>query len=300
MGDTKIEGYSLPMVRTKLDIERPLFSDKEIKTPEDVVDMLGNYMTELTYETQMLVCFDITMRPICVSLIGVGDCFSVPMPIRNILQTALLADAHHILLVHNHTGYISGTNGIKPSKEDVEVLDLLIKACRLLKVDVFDNLIIGRYKDEKTGKLTHAYYSMKEKHRKYWRKYDYTNYYGKSAKPGGVLVSSENQIEWEGSRHASWYWGIDVEKIKEYPSVTVYSESELADAVQFAKKGGLKENPYEDMGKEPVAKKETQEKKESEMQKRKPVKIPKEMAENPKYREYVKALEASGEIEVEI
>lgn len=230
------DGYVLPLVRTRLDLDIPLFSENIIKTPQDVVDLMGSYMADLAYEISAVVCFDFEMRPMCVSLIGAGDFSETPMPVRNVLQTALLSNAASIAVIHNHPDALVGQADLRASFKDVNCLNVIMKACQLMGVQFFDAIIISTYRNN--GKNVSAYYSMKEKEIKRWEKTRIDRY------DKGIIKSilvTEKFLKWDDNEDASKYWGTDVTKLDTYPQITTYSPEELKQAIELIQSGKLAE-----------------------------------------------------------
>lgn len=74
---------------------------------------------------------------------------------REVFKAAILSNSHAILVCHNHP---SGSS-IFPSCEDIKTTEILLKAGRLLGVDVLDHLIVSP---------TESAYSLRERHPQLW------------------------------------------------------------------------------------------------------------------------------------
>ena len=57
---------------------------------------------------------------------------------REVFKTALIANSYAIIVAHNHPG-----GSLKPSSEDLETTEQLIKAGKLLGVSVLDHVIVA-------------------------------------------------------------------------------------------------------------------------------------------------------------
>ena len=68
---------------------------------------------------------------------------------REVFKGALLANAHAIILAHNHP-----SGEVDPSHADKSVTEILVKAGQLLNVEVLDHVILG---------CTGSYFSFREK-----------------------------------------------------------------------------------------------------------------------------------------
>lgn len=84
-----------------------------------------------------LVLLNNSLRCIGYALIGVGTTSSVTVNVKEILQLALLSNATHIILSHNHP---SGST--KPSPDDIALTRKVKKAAALFDVELADHIII--------------------------------------------------------------------------------------------------------------------------------------------------------------
>jgi DNA repair protein RadC len=71
-------------------------------------------------------------------IISVGDLARVQMLAREAFKAAILANASGLILAHNHPAPSSS----KPSPQDVCVTQRLIRAGRILGIDVLDHIIV--------------------------------------------------------------------------------------------------------------------------------------------------------------
>ena len=71
-------------------------------------------------------------------LIGIGIQDSVMVHPREVFRLAICVAAHSIILTHNHPG-----GDPTPSESDIRVNRDMIRAGRLLKIDILDHIVIG-------------------------------------------------------------------------------------------------------------------------------------------------------------
>lgn len=88
-------------------------------------------------------------------LISIGTLEGTILHPREVLRPAICDGAVDIIILHNHP-----SNDIKPSGLDLVVTENMIKACRLLHIELRDSLIF-----DKKGN----YYSIKRKHGDLWK-----------------------------------------------------------------------------------------------------------------------------------
>ena len=227
--ETTKDGVVLPIITTKLELNKPLFLEKSFKKPREIIEHFGDYMADLSNEYGILICFDSGMYPICATILGVGSPTSVDMPVRNIIHTALLANATYLVLLHNHPGAYETVNNVKPSKKDIKLIDGIQKCCRMMGMLLYDSIIVGNKRKE--SDVLPGYYSMREKkfHRLHKKK-QILKYENRLA----FLGYDEESLEWgrkgEKENDASDYWGFDIDK-NYGQTITTYSDSELKEVL---------------------------------------------------------------------
>lgn len=84
-----------------------------------------------------LVLLNNSFRCIGYALIGVGTTGTVAVNVKEILQLALLSNATHIILSHNHP-----SGSLKPSSTDIALTKQVKKAAALFDVELADHIII--------------------------------------------------------------------------------------------------------------------------------------------------------------
>ena len=72
------------------------------------------------------------------TLAAYGSLYDIIIDTRNVFRAAILANAQGIILAHNHP-----SGDTVPSKEDIYVTETLIRAAKLLGMEVLDHVIIG-------------------------------------------------------------------------------------------------------------------------------------------------------------
>jgi len=83
-------------------------------------------------------------------LVSVGGLTGTIVDVRNILQTALKANACSVILAHNHP---SGNQN--PSDADIQITRRVNEAAKIMDIQVLDHLIL----------LTEGYYSFADEGR---------------------------------------------------------------------------------------------------------------------------------------
>ena len=95
-------------------------------------------------ETLVVMCLDEDRRLITAARVAVGTVDMVPCHPAILFRAALLCDASHILIAHNHP-----SGDPTPSKPDIETTRILEAGARLLGIGFVDHLVLthsGRYR----------------------------------------------------------------------------------------------------------------------------------------------------------
>lgn len=119
----------------------------QIKTGDDVYNLVKDDMEDLLQEKFMAVYLDIKNKVIDKKVIFVGTVNSSSITPRDVFREGVKLNSVSIILVHNHPA-----GSINPSYEDVYLTNEFIKLGRMMGISVIDHLIIGK----------NNYYSFRE------------------------------------------------------------------------------------------------------------------------------------------
>lgn len=140
----------LNVVSIRLVEEQPLMSKTPIQSPEDAVELLGEYLCGLDREVLCVVNLRTDGKPASCNFVSMGavnECIAHP---REIFKSAILSNATSMILLHSHP-----SGNLKPSKEDIVITDRMLKLSELLGIPLVDHIIVGGKND--------SYFSFKEK-----------------------------------------------------------------------------------------------------------------------------------------
>lgn len=114
--------------------------DSTINSPDKVLSVARDFlrMHEDSEEHAYMLCLNTKLVLTSVFQISHGTVNSAMMGAREIFQKALLANAVHIIVLHNHP-----SGDCNPSIEDIKVTERLVKAGEIVGVSVMDHVIIG-------------------------------------------------------------------------------------------------------------------------------------------------------------
>jgi len=124
---------------------------KKITSSKDASEFMRPYFDEVMddHEEVKILHLSRSNHIVNVHHASVGDVNGCLIPIKLILQQALVIKCSGILAFHNHP---SGT--LKPSAMDIQVTKKLRDACKLLELPLLDHIILTR----------EGYYSMADNH----------------------------------------------------------------------------------------------------------------------------------------
>lgn len=149
--ETKTED-TLPQVEVRLVDPKEHYSRKRFEDMKDIADFLACSMDSTT-EKCCMVCLTFGGHLINYSIVAMGDETRVRVPVRKILQTALLSGADLVVLAHNHPGLRDPS----PSRADDAVAYRIYTALDDCGVTLFDCLVtnsggaVYSYKQEQRG-----------------------------------------------------------------------------------------------------------------------------------------------------
>lgn len=100
--------------------------------------LLRDSKTDRDREHFWVVSLDTGSHILNIELVGLGTFNRVPIEPMEVLSIPLQKRAIKLVLVHNHPG-----GDLEPSENDKDVTDNLIQACKIMRINVLDHLIIS-------------------------------------------------------------------------------------------------------------------------------------------------------------
>ena len=110
-----------------------------IHSPADAAALVQFSMSALEQEELRVIIMDVRNRVLFIDPIYRGSVNTSQVRVGELFKSAIRRNAAAIIVVHNHP-----SGDPTPSPDDVAVTSQIVKAGRLLDVDVLDHLIIGR------------------------------------------------------------------------------------------------------------------------------------------------------------
>lgn len=110
-----------------------------VTSPADAANLLMSDMAFLEQEHLRLILLDTRNRVLKTPTIYVGSLNTSVVRIAELFKAALREGAAAMIVCHNHP-----SGDASPSPEDLHVTSEIVKAGKLLSVEVLDHVIIGR------------------------------------------------------------------------------------------------------------------------------------------------------------
>ncbi|MCR0531744.1 JAB domain-containing protein [[Clostridium] innocuum] len=167
----------IDVVGIRLVKEREIDYDKAIKKPLDTVNFVLEEMQDLDREMCMTLNLDAKQCVLNAHVVSVGGLDGTIVDIKSVMKSALLSNAHGIIMYHNHP---SGNS--TPSREDFLITEKIQRACEIMDIKFLDHIIIGR----------ENYYSIKGE---YTRPYDTSKRKGKYENTIRVLTIQSSDLD---------------------------------------------------------------------------------------------------------
>lgn len=130
--------FQLDTVSVRLVKDAPLFSNKRIKSPEDAISVVGEFLCDMDREVICMINLKTDGTPVNCNFASMGAVNQAVAEPRELLKSAILSNAASMIMVHNH---VSGF--LEPSKEDTVLTDRLLKISSLVGIPLWDHVIVG-------------------------------------------------------------------------------------------------------------------------------------------------------------
>lgn len=128
----------LEMVQIRLVPDKTLYSQKQISSPWDAVELLSDELKTYDKEVLCVLNMDSSDHVINANIVSMGTVNKSLAMAGEIFKSAILSNASHILLMHNHP-----SGDVTPSWADKETTKKLELCGKMMGIPVLDHIIIG-------------------------------------------------------------------------------------------------------------------------------------------------------------
>lgn len=129
--------FRLKQVSVRLRAERPLLSERPVRTPEDAAKLVKDLIADFDREAVCIVNLRNDLCPINFSLCSIGTLTASVAEPREMIKAMCLSNSNAFLMIHNHPG-----GSLSPSTQDVEITDRMGRLGSLLHIPLVDHLIV--------------------------------------------------------------------------------------------------------------------------------------------------------------
>lgn len=132
--ENKLEQVSVRLIK-----DADIYSDKEIKTSEDAVRIIGKeLLSELDREALCIVNLKSNGVPINFNIASIGSINKSLVSVRELMKSAVLSNAANTIILHNHP-----SGDVTPSRNDIAVTKKLLKAFKMMDIELLDHVIVA-------------------------------------------------------------------------------------------------------------------------------------------------------------
>ena len=117
-----------------LNMDKPIINNMDV-----LVDYLRSSMAYSDVEQFNVIYLDSKLRLIEEETMQRGTNNMVSLHVREVIKNALAKEAGGIIIAHNHP-----SGDVTPSKADVEITNMVQKACESVKITFIDHLIVSK------------------------------------------------------------------------------------------------------------------------------------------------------------
>jgi DNA repair protein RadC len=114
---------------------------RQVRSPQDVADLLAPEMESLAQEQLRVVLLDPRNQVLDVVMVYQGNVSTAVARMAELFRDAVMANAPGIVLVHNHP-----SGDPTPTEDDVRMTTEAAHAGQLLDIELLDHVILGHEK----------------------------------------------------------------------------------------------------------------------------------------------------------
>jgi len=110
-----------------------------ITKPEDVYELVRDELAAADRERFLSILLSTRNMVIGIETVGIGTINTCMVTARELFKSALLANAHSVILCHNHP-----SGDLTPSDDDIALTRRISDVGDIMGIAVLDHLIVGR------------------------------------------------------------------------------------------------------------------------------------------------------------
>lgn len=130
----KLEQVAIRMVE-----QPPLYSNEPMNNPDVAIRVMNEFLSQMDRELFCIVNLQADLTPINMNIVSVGSLNEALINPREIFKSAILSNAHSMMLIHNHP-----SGNLTPSTSDIQTTARMQKLGELMGISLVDHIITGR------------------------------------------------------------------------------------------------------------------------------------------------------------
>lgn len=130
----KLEQVAIRMVE-----QPPLYSKEPMNNPDAAIRVMNEFLSQMDRELFCIVNLQADLTPINMNIVSVGSLNEALINPREIFKSAILSNAHSMMLIHNHP-----SGNLIPSTSDIQTTARIQQLGELMGISLVDHIITGR------------------------------------------------------------------------------------------------------------------------------------------------------------
>ena len=130
----KLEQVAIRMVE-----QPPLYSNEPMNNPDVAIRVMNEFLSQMDRELFCIVNLQADLTPINMNIVSVGSLNEALINPREIFKSAILSNAHSMMLIHNHQ-----SGNLTPSTSDIQTTARMQELGELMGISLVDHIITGR------------------------------------------------------------------------------------------------------------------------------------------------------------
>ena len=129
----------LQQVAIRMVEQPPLYSNEPMNNPDAAVRVMNDFLAQMDRELFCIVNLQADLTPINMNVVSVGALNEAMVHPREIFKSAILSNAHSMMLVHNHP-----SGNLTPSEEDIVTTARMQQLGEMMGIHLVDHIITGK------------------------------------------------------------------------------------------------------------------------------------------------------------
>ena len=130
----KLEQVAIRMVE-----QPPLYSKEPMNNPDAAIRVMNEFLSQMDRELFCIVNLQADLTPINMNIVSVGSLNEALINPREIFKSAILSNAHSMMLIHNHP-----SGNLTPYTSDIQTTAIMQELGELMGISLVDHIITGR------------------------------------------------------------------------------------------------------------------------------------------------------------